>query len=792
LFVWPSWAVQDGSFCWSETGEEMLANALLRAGWKGDGRTDGLRHTVLIERIIEQGAKPPKEAISAGMQKVWRQVEQERPDVIVPVGSSVFNAIAPEARLIDWGGRDISRSLLRMEGLFTMSYPTIIPIFHPDHVATHALRRRELDTQIAEIVRAATQHTRAQESGKPRRKFAVQWDLVRDPADCKRRLDALTDTTAFDYETTGLSPHAPGARIRCVGFCCKPGEAFTVDLECEHKDELFALVKAWLLSPVRKVCHNAKFEIKWSRVHFKVHPRAVFDDTMLLHHVMFEESSHRLELLAQQHTSIGGYDDELKRLKAMGVGYDQFEMSTLAHYCCGDVDATQRVFRDLLSQLAADPDHEGLEHYYRNSMIESCHVLAKLELDGMFFDVAESVLVEQKIREEIRRRSDDLDRFKDVQKAKLELGLTKFDRINANSPPQVATLLYDVMRLPGERSTEKDILEDHERHNRGGKVLPMVRAIRTALSDIKSLDELREYLRPDFYINSNFRQDVAVTFRLSSTEPNLQNQRVNGPVRRCFRSRFPGGWIGQGDFSQLEVRLFGSLAEEQGFIEAFRQGWDIHMAAAVKIFKKPMGEITKEERNAGKRVNFGVIFGIGAKKLAAEVGCSFNAAEHMLEEFDAQFSGISKWKTKSLAMARKELRVRNKLGLVRRLPDINHTDNQTRWRAERQAINFQIQSLGAGLTLLCMNAVSAEFFKAGLRSVLIGQIHDSLIADIHPEELEQALGIMHSVMEVELNRRFPFLLVPLHVDFTYGPSWLEENHKWEAPKQGPRRKAKAS
>jgi DNA polymerase-1 len=786
LFVWPNWCGQKGNWCWSEVGESTLQEAFEKTGrWREVG---AVQHEALAETSVAQGAKPPKEALQSGIRRIWDLIAKYKPKAVVPIGSAVFNSLVDkDSRLIDWVGRDVSRTVMAKQSLFDQGVlPAIVPMFHPDHVATHPLRRRELDTQAAEIMRALRPST-GTASGKARRRLAVDWVLVEDPAEVKRRLDALTTFTVFDFETTGLQPVEKGARIRCVGFCAASSHAFVTSLEGEHGEANKELVRQWLLGDTPKACHNAKFEIKWARHHLKVHPANLKDDTILLHHVMYEESSHRLELLAQQHTSIGGYDDEVKQLLDQNVGYDRIPMAKLAHYCCGDVDATFRLYMDLYSELQEDEDKVGLEWTYRH-MVDGAHTLAVVELNGMYFDPLEAEKVYAELRADLIKLGDELDVQPEVQKAKIKLDIPPLKRMNCNSPDQVAVLIYDVMGLPGDRTTRKEVLERIDEGGLGGETVKLVRKIRTVLSDIKNLDEIVSYVRSDGRVNSNFRQDVVVTGRLSSSGPNLQNQRVAGLVKRVFRSRFPGGYIVQADFSQLEVRLFGGMAQEPEYKAAFENGLDLHKITASKIFHKDMEKVSKVERNSGKRVNFGVIFGIGPKKLSKQINCRPEEAQAMLSQFDNAYPSTSKWKAKSIGIAQNRKRISSAVGRVRRLPDIDSSVNMERWRAERQAVNFQIQSLGADITIWCMNRVAVELKVRGMRSLLIGQVHDQIMLDSPADELHQAAALLREVMEDWTAQAFPFLWIPLKVDISYGPSWLEEQ-PYVTPK-GPRRKSK--
>lgn len=777
LFLWPNYTDKPGKLYGSDESRDLWLGALQRSGLD----SARCRHETILEKPLPHGVKPSKSVLTASMSRVWALIVKLRPDVVVPVGSVAFQAVCPSESLMEWGGRNVSKTLLSArDSLFAADLPPIVPVYHPDHAAAYPMRKREVDSQLVEVHNNLARKPVFKDGvAVVVRKKQPNWEWIKTVDALRRKLTEIESSdwpVAFDFETTGLDPFAAGARIRCVGFCAKPGEAFVADLEAEPK--LLSVVQQWLLGPQLKVCHNAKFEIRWCRRAMRLHPRNVTEDTLLLHSLLYEESSHRLELLAQQHTPIGGYDDELKFALAQGADYATVAMEKLWYYCCGDVDATQRLLRTLTAELRADPDFVKLDWLYRKVVIQTAHTLAVMEDNGLYVNEQKAKEVEARLTAQLEENRLLLHGLPEVQRAKVLLGMSENEWFNTNSPPQVACLLFDVLGLPGIRSTNKErlaeLLDSIDEDDTSHVVLKKVRETRTIESDLKELREVLAHRRSDGRINTNFRQDVAVTGRLSSSNPNLQNLRVGGSVRSIFTSRFAGGSIVQSDFSQLEVRLFGGESGDASFAEAYRKGFDIHAVTASKLFRKPMNELSKVDRNRGKRVNFGMIFGIGAKKLAGEVKVQQHEAQGWLNLFYASYPAVDHWKQDVVSYARRHKRIVTSLGRVRHLPEIHSTDLLVRLRAERQAVNTRIQGLGADLTLWCMNNVAVLLKENNCKSVLVGQVHDSLIVDAHPDEVKFVAYVLKTVMEVWTAKSFPFLKIPLKADVSGGPSLLDE------------------
>jgi DNA polymerase-1 len=256
-------------------------------------------------------------------------------------------------------------------------------------------------------------------------------------------------------------------------------------------------------------------------------------------------------------------------------------------------------------------------------------------------------------------------------------------------------------------------------------------------------------------------------------------------VKETFTSRWgEDGVIVSSDFKQLEVRILGSLAEEPLYVEAFANNLDVHLVTSAAVFNKRMEDISEEERSRGKRIVFGVIYGIGPKKLAADFGQPDNLrlANQMLDAYFSTHKKVDRWLAEVRAFVSDHCWVVNKLGRFRHLPAAKSSEQMERWRAQRQAANHVIQSLGSDLTLLSMGIIDDRLRESGSDAVIIGQVHDSILLDCPRVEVEEVGQIIHEVMTNWTRNTFPFLLIPLKADVSYGPNYKKQESRvlWAA------------
>ena len=349
---------------------------------------------------------------------------------------------------------------------------------------------------------------------------------------------------------------------------------------------------------------------------------------------------------------------------------------------------------------------------------------------------------------------------------------------NISSPKQVGEVLFDHLKLDskakktktGQYITNEEVLEALKgKHPIVGKILDY-RGLKKLLSTY--IDALPQLINPETgHIHTSFNQTVTATGRLSSSNPNLQNIPVRDAQGKEVRKAFipyPGQIFFSADYSQIELRIMAHLSQDANLIEAFLQGNDIHAATAAKIFKKPLGEVTPEERRKAKTANFGIIYGISAFGLAERLGVSRQEAKQLIDEYFVTYPGVKTYMEKSIEIARERGYTETIFHRRCQLPDINSHNAVVRGYAERNAINAPIQGSAADIIKIAMIQVSRRMKKEGIQSKMILQVHDELLFSVLPEEKERLEKLVIEEMQGAAT-----LSVPLIADCGWGSNWLE-------------------
>ena len=346
------------------------------------------------------------------------------------------------------------------------------------------------------------------------------------------------------------------------------------------------------------------------------------------------------------------------------------------------------------------------------------------------------------------------------------------DEFNINSHQQLATVLFDILRLPEirKRSTDVNVLE----------VLKSLHPLPEKILDYRKFQKLKstyvdaipEMINPETgRIHSSFSQAVAATGRLSSRSPNFQNIPVRTEegkeIRKAFRAQ-KGGWsILSADYSQIELRIMAHLSGDEGLLTAFNQNEDIHSQTASVIYDVPLRTVLPEMRRTAKIVNFGVMYGAGPFRLSQELGIPMTESKKIIDAYFERYSGIRKFVDDTLEFARKEKYVQTMLGRRRYCYDIEDSNQRVRSAAERVTVNMPIQGTAAEMIKLAMIAIHNKLSEHRFKSKMILQIHDELLFEVKDNELEDVRQIVVSEMENSLN-----LDVPVVVDCGIGESWF--------------------
>jgi DNA polymerase-1 len=348
---------------------------------------------------------------------------------------------------------------------------------------------------------------------------------------------------------------------------------------------------------------------------------------------------------------------------------------------------------------------------------------------------------------------------------------------NLNSPKQIGEIFFERLRLPvvkktpsGAPSTDEDVLErlalDYP--------LPKTLLEYRALAKLKSTytDKLPRMVNPRTgRVHTNYGQATAVTGRLASNDPNLQNIPVRTPEGRRIREAFvapPGHRIVSADYSQVELRIMAHISEDQGLLDAFARGEDIHRATAAEIFGRSPREVSAEERRYAKVINFGLIYGMSAFGLAQQLGLERATAQAYIDSYFARYPGVAKYMESTRQTAREQGYVETVFGRRLWLPEIRSSSPARRSGAERAAINAPMQGTAADLIKLAMIAVQGWIDAGGLRTKLIMQVHDELVLEVPEGELGRARDELPRLMTGVASLR-----VPLVVDIGVGANWDE-------------------
>ena len=430
----------------------------------------------------------------------------------------------------------------------------------------------------------------------------------------------------------------------------------------------------------------------------------------------------------------------------------------LSIYGCKDVCELRRSLEDELRK-------EGLWSLFTDIEMPLMPVLAEMEEAGVMIDT-------EGLKETSRLFTEQMLALE--QEIHSLAGMT----FNISSPKQVGEVLFETLHLDskakktkkGQYVTNEEVLEALRRkHPIVGKILEY-RGLKKLLGTY--IDALPGLINPQTgHIHTSFNQTVTATGRLSSSNPNLQNIPVRDAQGKEVRKAFipyPGQLFFSADYSQIELRIMAHLSKDENLIEAFMQGNDIHQATASKIFKKPLEDVTPDERRKAKTANFGIIYGISAFGLAERMGVSRTEAKQLIDDYFQTYPGVKAYMEKSIEMARERGFTETIFRRRCQLPDINSNNSVVRGYAERNAINAPIQGSAADIIKIAMIRISRRMKEEGLKSKMILQVHDELNFSVLPEEKEklQALVIEEMQGAASLN-------VPLIADCGWGTNWLE-------------------
>lgn len=690
-----------------------------------------------------------------------KEVLRVRPDWIITLGNVALQALTGKSGITKHRGKRYA-----YEGI------PIFPTFHPAAALRSSHYLAPLRSDFKTFARRIGRDDAGSEGAL---QLTTRTRLITTPA----RLSALgqllrrAPTIAFDLETTGLHEWEEGAKVVTIGVCWAPGECAVVPVHHVSLSNKFAdvwwqsLVQAELKKVLEDkskkfIAHNGKFDCKWL-AKFGIYVPLTFD-TMIAAHLLDENRAKGLKPLSQMLLGVDDYSEDTKDC------YNA-PLKKLAIYNGKDCDYTMRLYHIFREELKEEP---RLARVFKFLMMPASDAFLRIEMGGVYLDP-------DRLRDHTHQAQ--------MNVLKLEKYMDQFlpkstPHINYNSPAQVAVWLFNHLKLPivertgkGAPSTKEAVLlrlsKDHK-------------AVRALLKYRKWSKYCSTYLGPweqrrdsKGRIHPGYRLTGTVTGRLSSSEPNLQQVPRDSYIRGIIGA--PDGWqLVEADYSQVELRLAAWAAHEHTMLKILASGEDLHTNTACAITEKKPHAIDKEDRVIwGKHPNFGLIFGMRAKKYqeyCAQNGIyiSLKKAEEVYARFHATYPNLRAWHDRQGRLARRYQRVHNALGRVRHLPDVQSASDDVRREAERFAVNSPIQALASDLCLVSAVRLDQTLNRRVAR--LVGSVHDSLLLEVREDAVEQVVPHVRATMEdlTWVRKKFGARIdVPIEVEIKVGKHWSE-------------------
>ncbi|MBU3605476.1 DNA polymerase I [Polynucleobacter sp. MWH-Creno-3A4] len=579
---------------------------------------------------------------------------------------------------------------------------------------------------------------------------------------------ASAELTAVDTETTSLD--ALAAELVGISLSVKPGEACYIPVAHRNGEvqldraKVLARMKPWLESKSNlKVGQNLKYD-SHIFANYGITLNGIAFDTLLESYVLESHLPHNMDSLAERH--LGMKTIRYEEVCGKGVhqiGFDQVDLKIATDYAAEDADITLRLHLALWPQIQENP---GLLYIYEKIEMPAMRVLGIMERNGIRIDSA--LLAQQ--GQQVGKR---------LLALEGEIHQLAGQPFNIQSPKQIAEILFGQLELPvikktpsGAPSTDEEVLQKlAEDYPLPARILDYRSLAKLMSTYIEKLPRMAD--PKTGRVHTNFSQATAVTGRLASSDPNLQNIPVRTEEGRRIREAFvpaDGCKLLSADYSQIELRIMAHIAEDENLLAAFRDGKDVHQATAAEIFGVPLDEVSSEQRRYAKVINFGLIYGMSAFGLAGNLGIERSAAQNYIAKYFDRYPGVAQYMERTRLEARENGYVETVFGRRLWLPEIKGSNGPRRQGAERAAINAPMQGTAADLIKLAMIAVEDWLEKEQLKTKLLLQVHDELVLDVPVDEIDlvksKLPGLMCNVAQLK---------VPLLVSIGIGDNW-EEAH----------------
>ena len=572
---------------------------------------------------------------------------------------------------------------------------------------------------------------------------------------------------SFDTETTHIDANC--ADLVGLSFCVKAGEGWYVPVPCEDQTETKRIVSFFipLYTDETKtwIGHNIKYDmlmLKW----YGVEVKGRLFDTLLAHYLIEPEGKHNMDWLSAKYLSYEPiHIEELigKKGKSQGCMKD-IEVEKIKEYAVEDADVTFQ-FKDVFTPLLKQYDVQRVFDEVENPLAP---VLQDMEFEGVRIDMQFLADYSKVLTEAAKKH----------EEAVYEAAGVRF---NLSSPKQLGEVLFEKLKLDpkarktksGQYATGEDVLSKLAKEH---KICDDITAYReyTKLGSTY-VDALPVLInKKTERVHTNYGQAVAVTGRLQSNNPNLQNIPIRTDrgreIRKAFIPRDENHVLISADYSQIELRIVAAISGDPAMSEAFKSNKDIHTATAAKVYKVQEAEVTKEQRSKAKSVNFGIVYGQGAFGLAENLRISRAEAKEIIDNYKIEFAGINKYMDDTINFCREHGFVQTILGRKRWLRDINSANFTVRAFAERNAINSPIQGTAADMIKLAMVKVHKAFKDHGFKSKMVLQVHDELVFDVLKDEVESIKPVIINSMQTAMVLPND---IPIIAELGVGDNWLE-------------------
>lgn len=711
---------------------------------------------------IAKNLKPRKEEIQSCRANLDECIKEAQPKIIVPVGSIALKAMFGLEGIQKFAGRETK---------FTedLGYQ-VFPILHPAYLLHKPAARPQFMSQVKLLAEFAAGH---------KIETPTVYTLLQTDSDVESMLEFSLigeDVVAFDYETNDRTRPWNGGKVMTAAFTWEEGKGYCFYFDSDRKKQAWL---NWLKSSCPKIAHNAKFEYLWSMVHFGVEPKNIVGCTMLMHFVQDENSPHDLEYLKKMYTPLGRWEDAMADWlnttdeEGNEHTYENAPQELLVNYTCEDVDGCLRLYN-----MFKEGMNEKQTKLHDEHQLPMALMLARVEINGLKFNKERSIEFSKELKVELDKMLIDIRSDPTVGMVENATG----KQFNPNSPPQKAKLFGPGgLNLPTVKTTKagapsygKDSLQHYERilKPETWKLVKLVSDYCKTLSAYNRFATEYPEAEMDGYLRTEYKP-MCVTGRLSSSNPPLQNINKRDGCKSVFPSRFEGGSIVSVDFKQMELVILACLSRDDNMLGVFRRGEDSHAATAAIAYGVPPEEVTPEIRDRGKRINFASSFDISAWSLAYKFNITEDEAQELINRLKRERFMVFAWSASVKQELKANGEVTTAFGRTRHLPEARQDVNRkAQSHAFRQGVNSLIQSTATDLVCWCMMQLEKEYAKlAEPQPKLVANVHDNIATDSPAQHVAKVKALNKQVCCMLTQKVFPWLLIPLNIDISIGPTW---------------------